>query len=554
LLADLQETTEPDEMLILQPRPAARAAIFAALALLLMNVEAWAQSGAPASPSSPPAARQRTFDINEFRIEGSTQLTVVEVEKAVYPFLGPARVLEDVERARAALEKVYTDKGYQSVSVVIPQQTVRNGVVTLKVNEAVVGRLRVRGSRFFSPLDVKSQAPSMAEGKVPKFDEIAQDIVVLNQIPDRRVTPAMRVGERPGTIDVDLNVEDTLPLHGSLELNNRHSRYTTPLRLAGALRYDNLWQLGHSIGVSYQVAPSRPQDSKVFTASYLARFPNLYWLTLSANYLKQNSDVSTVGGVNVAGPGEMAGGRASFTLPGTSGLFHAVTTGFDYKRFGQQVRLEGAVVNSTPITTWPILVQYNAVISSRASETLLTIGATFNLRTVSSSPTRFDERRFHSLGDFIYYRGELSRTNELPGGLQFFGRLQAQYSAEPLPSAEQFSAGGLDSVRGYYESDAIGDYGASGTVELRTPSLAKLFGNFMNEWRLYAFFDGGWLGVKDPLPEQQSRFKLWSTGGGTRLKLFGQLNGELDVAIPLRTEGFTTQRHPVIHFRVLEAF
>ncbi len=124
----------------------------AALVPLLMTGEARAQP--------------RTFDLNEFRIEGSTQLSSVEVETAVYPFLGPARVLEDVERARAALEKAYTDKGYHSVSVVIPPQTVRNGVVTLKVNEGVVGRLRVRGTRWFSPREVKRQAASMAEGKV----------------------------------------------------------------------------------------------------------------------------------------------------------------------------------------------------------------------------------------------------------------------------------------------------------------------------------------------------------------------------------------------------
>ena len=63
----------------------------------------------------PPAARPRTFDINEVLIEGSTQLSAVEVETAVYPFLGPGRVLEDVERARAALEKAYADRGYTFV-------------------------------------------------------------------------------------------------------------------------------------------------------------------------------------------------------------------------------------------------------------------------------------------------------------------------------------------------------------------------------------------------------------------------------------------------------
>jgi hemolysin activation/secretion protein len=542
-------------MLIIRPPFTAKAATLAALVQFLIPAEARAQTAEPSRPSpSAPAEQPRTFDINEFQIEGASQLSSVEVESAVYPFLGPGRILEDVERARAALEKAYTDKGYQSVSVIIPQQTVRNGVVVLKVREGAVGRLRVRGARYFSPRQVKELAPSVAEGRVPRFDEIGRDILVLNQIPDRRVTPAMHVGVRPGTIDVDLVVEDTLPLHASLELNNRHGRYTTPLRLVGSVRYDNLWQLGHSIGVSYQTAPQRPPDGRVFTASYLARFPTLPWLTFSANYLKQNSDVSTVGGVNVAGPGEIAGGRFSFTLPGSSGFFHAVSTGLDYKRFGQQTRLEQEVVSSIPLTTWPVTTQYNAVISRADSETQLTLSLVFNLRTVSSSVSRFDERRFNSLGDFIYYRGELSQTNRLPFQLQLFGRLQGQYCADPLPTGDQFSIGGVDSVRGYYESEVVGDFGASGTIELRSPSLAKLFGNVMNDWRFHAFFDGGWAGIHYPLLEQTARFRLWSTGGGARLKLFGHLVGELDVAVPLRTEGLTRQYHPRFHFRVAAAF
>jgi hemolysin activation/secretion protein len=542
-------------MLIIRPPFKAKAATLAALVQFLTLAEARTQTTEPSRPSpSAPAEQPRTFDINEFQIEGASQLSSIEVESAVYPFLGPGRVLEDVERARAALEKAHTDKGYQSVSVIIPAQTVRNGVVVLRVREGAVGRLRVRGARWFSPRQVKELAPSVAEGRVPKFDEIGRDIVVLNQIPDRRVTPAMHVGVRPGTIDVDLVVEDTLPLHGALELNNRHGRYTTPLRLVGAIRYDNLWQLGHSLAFSYQTAPQRPSDGKVFTASYLARFPTLPWLTFSANYLNQNSDVSTVGGINVAGPGEIAGGRFSFTLPGSPGFFHVVSTGLDYKRFGQQLRLEQDVVSSIPITTWPVSTIYSAVMTRPDSETQLTLSLVFNLRSVSSSVPQFDERRFNSLGDFIYYRGELYRTNRLPLGLQLFGRLQGQYCADPLPTADQFSIGGADSVRGYYESEAVGDFGASGTIELRSPSLAPLFGNFMNEWRFHAFFDGGWVGIHYPLPEQLTQFKLWSTGGGTRLRLFGHLTGELDVAVPLRTEGLTRQYDPRFLFRVAAAF
>lgn len=523
--------------------------------LLAAGLPARAQETAPV-----PAQRPRVFDINEFQVEGSNQLSDLEVESALLPFLGAGRELADVEKARAALEKLYLDKGYQTVSVAIPPQTVREGVVVLKVAEGTVGRLRVRGAHWFSPRDVKRQAPSVAQGRVPNFEEIARDIVLLNQLPDRRVTPSLRAGSLPGTVDVDLLVQDHLPLHGSVEANNRHGRGTTPVRTSAALRYDNLWQLGHSLSVSYQLAPSRADDGRVFTASYLARFPDLPWLTLSANYLNQHSDVSTVGGINVAGTGQMAGGRIAIALPSTPSFFHTVSTGIDYKYFVQLLRFSPqestpGSSDSTPLTTWPVTVQYSALLSRERSETQFTAGLSFNLRSVSSRVVRFEDRRFNSRGAFIYYRGELAHTHELPLDLQLFARAQGQYTNDPLVVAEQFSAGGADSVRGYYDSEAVGDFGAVGTVELRSPPLAKLFpAGIVDEWRVHGFFDAGWLGIFDPLPEQQKRFRLASTGAGFRMKLLGHLSGELEWALPLRSEGFTNRYKGRVHFRLGTAF
>src|SRR5262249_2784573 len=157
------------------------------------------------------------------------------------PFLGPGRSIEDIEKARAALEKYYSDRGYQAVSVAIPPQRVREGVVTLKVNEAKVRRVRVNGAHYFLPSDIRRHAPSVKEGTVPNFNDVAHDLMVLNQLPDRQVTIVPRSGEVPGTIDVDVNVRDSLPLHGSIELNNRSAANTTELRLSGSIRYDNLW-------------------------------------------------------------------------------------------------------------------------------------------------------------------------------------------------------------------------------------------------------------------------------------------------------------------------
>src|SRR5262249_20159481 len=151
------------------------------------------------------------FDIDEFRVEGADNMQQIDVETAVYPFLGPQRTADDVEKARAALEKAYHDKGLQTVSVSIPQQDAERRFVVLKVTESRVGRLRVKGSRYFDLDKIKAGAPSLKEGKLLNVQDVTKDLSTLNQWADRKVTPQLRAGVRPGTVDVDLNVEDTLP-------------------------------------------------------------------------------------------------------------------------------------------------------------------------------------------------------------------------------------------------------------------------------------------------------------------------------------------------------
>ena len=293
--------------------------------------------GETSSPAASSEQSAKPLDILEYRVDGADLLSQSEVEAAVYPHLGPGKTPAEVEAARAALEKAYFAKGYQTVAVSIPPQKVRGGVVLLKVTEGKVGRLRVRGSRYFDLEEIKAATPSLAEGTVPNFEAVSKDIVALNQLPDRRITPALKAGVKPGTVDVDLNVEDELPLHGSLELNNRYSADTTKLRTTGTLRYDNLWQHGHSASLSYQVAPKRKEDGEVYSASYLARFASVPWFSLLGYWVDQDSDVSTLASMNVAGKGQIFGARGLLTLPGESDFFHTLSLGVDRKKFQERV-------------------------------------------------------------------------------------------------------------------------------------------------------------------------------------------------------------------------
>ena len=471
--------------------------------------------------------------IREYRVEGSRRLKNLEVEEAVYPFLGPGRTPDDVEQARLALEKAYHDKGWQTVSVAVPQQDPRRGVIRLEVVEGKIGRLRVNGARWYLPSRIKSEVPSLAEGSVPDMNKVSKEIVGVNRLSDRRVTPALHAGSEPGTVDVDLNVEDKSPLHGSLELNNRYSANTTPLRVNGSVSYANLFQLGHTLNLSCQIAPENTADAKVFSGYYLARVSDNWSLMLQAT--KQDSDISTLGGAAVGGRGEIIGIRALRDLPTSTGFYQNLSLGADFKDFKEDLVI-GKNTIASPIRYFPLSTGYGASWLKDHDFTEMNLALNFHLRGLGSGAQDYTNKRYGADGSYVYLRGDVAHTHDFTNGMQVHAKIQGQLASQPLVNNEQIAGGGLDTVRGYLEGTALGDNGVFGTVEVRSPSLIgkpNKDGPREAEWRFHLFADGGATSIDDPLPGQQRAFTFASVGAGSRIKLANHYNGAVDVAVPL---------------------
>jgi hemolysin activation/secretion protein len=333
------------------------------------------------------------------------------------------------------------------------------------------------------------------------------------------------------------------------------------------VRYENLWQLGHSFSFSYQVAPKRKEDALVYSGSYLARFPDYDWLSVLVYFVKSKSDVATVGDTNVIGPGHVFGTRAIFTLPAREGFFHTLSLGPDYKHFDQEVRQGGAGF-STPVDYYPVVTSYTATWQGEGRLTQLNAGITFGTRGLGSDTFTFDDKRFKASGGFVYFKGDISHTQDLPYGVQLYGKAQGQIADSPLVSSEQFSAGGLDTVRGYLESEVIGDNGIAGTAELRTPNIGEwlkpLFKdaaapetpqvNPIDDWRIFLFVDAAHVTIHEALPEQQARFDLAGYGIGTRFKLLQYTNGQFIYAVPTRDQASTLATNRRFLFRIWGEF
>jgi hemolysin activation/secretion protein len=490
------------------------------------------------------------FDIWEYQVAGNTLLPTEDIERAVYGHLGPHKTIKDVEAAQKALEALYQKRGYGTVFVDIPEQDVSSGVVTLKVTEGQVERLRVTGSRYFSLGRIKARVPSLAKGKVPHLPDVQKELAALNSSsPDRVITPVLRPGMTPGKVEVELKVKDELPLHGSLDINDRYTADTTRLRLNGTIRYDNLWQREHSVSVSYQVSPEDPNEVEVFSGTYLFRSPFSDHL-LALYGVSSSTDVATVGTLGVIGSGVIGGARYIIPLKSLDNYFHNVTLGADYKDFSESIALQGSDSLNTPISYLMFSTQYSGTWLTKGATTHLNVGVNFALRGLGNTQKEFENKRFNADPNFAYLRASFDRTQPLIWNASLFVRMRGQVSNSPLISNEQFSAGGVDSVRGYLESQVLADDGIDGTLELRSPSLAEYVSPELSQLQLLTFVDGAAMRVRQALPSQASDYYLWSAGIGMKLTARKNINAALFWAWPFQTAGTTVAGDSRLHFDV----
>ncbi|WP_243397790.1 ShlB/FhaC/HecB family hemolysin secretion/activation protein [Herbaspirillum robiniae] len=505
------------------------------------------------APESVPAAAQadtRQVDISEYIVRGNTVLDARTIEKAVTPFLGPKRTLKDIENARDALLAAYNAKGYQSVYVDLPEQQVNEGIVFLQVSETKVGRVRVVGAQYNSPAEIRNQVPALKEGDVPDFTQAQAELTALNRGGKRQVMPLVKQGAVPGTMDVDLKVDDSSPWRGSVGLNNDYSADTHHLRASASIGYDNLWQLGHSLSLSFFGTPQDFNETRVWSASYSAPLRGTNWSIEASGYVS-NSNVSTVGGTSVLGKGHSVGVKAVYTVPTTGEWYHSFSGGIDFKDNKEGLRL-GATGDDVPLRYAPITLAYSGFRQGEKSQyglNLSMVSGTSRFFGYGSNDTQFDYKRYKSSPSFTLFKGDLNGSYTLPGNEQLGVRLSAQMTDSALISTEQMAAGGASSVRGYLSAEATGDYGLVGSLELRSRPLA-LLNPWVENWRVYAFTDGGYLRLRDPLPEQNDSFNLASVGIGTNFTLMQRVSGKLDLAYPLKKVARTEAHDWRLNFSV----
>lgn len=478
-------------------------------------------------------AESPEFQLNELRVLGNSVLSEMTIGKVLTPYLGPGRRLQDVEAARVALESEYHAQGFGTVFVDIPEQTIGNdGVVRLKVTESRLQHTSITGTRYFSNRQIRAAIPAATENTVPNLPQLQAQINAVNTITsDRAVVPVLKAGAQPGTVDLALKVQDDLPLHAVVEINNQYTADTTHLRSSLALSYDNAFGRQDSLSLQYQTSPQDTKEVGVFAASYVVHLlDGSNTDKLSLTFIDSTSEVATVGDISVAGKGKTYSAHLMHALQATSTVMSSFNIGIDFKDSTQAVKLSDTDPLNTPLSYTNLQAGYSWMLRTAPRTWTWNNTLAIGIPGLGSSRTEFADKCYGCKPNFSVLRSEAGLTQQLPWKLSAAMRLAGQYSVEPLISNEQQLLGGAHSVRGYLEAEELGDVGIRGSLEVRASGLTPV------KWlqvEPYLFYDAGRVSFQQPLPGQTRSIGLQSAGLGVDLTVWSHITGTLVFAEPL---------------------
>ena len=491
------------------------------------------------------------FAVYEIRVGGNTILDARTIERAVYPHLGPQRTMRDLEAAQRDLEQAYRDAGWPTVLVNIPQQSVGDdGVVRFRVTEGRIDRVRVTGARYYSNRKILANLPSVKSGTSLNGPQLEDELSTLAQrAPTRSIVPVIKAGRSPGTVDLELKVADKLPLTASVEVNDRATLDTVPNRLNLNVQYNNLWQKDHSIGLQYQMTPEDLDQISVAGLTYLLR-PEASSNVYALYAVRSNSDFVASGNFGVLGEGDIVGFRAVRPIAATGEWGPgSVAVGMDYKNFNDQIVLSADDSLVTPIEYMVFSGTFSRSVTSLGGRVAFDTGAYFGVPDVFNGRREFEDKRFKASPNFLYINGGLSLNRPLTERLSVLASFRGQLSDAPLIGNEQLSAGGMDTVRGYFEAEQLADYGLIGTLQLnmtlRPVDNVRLRG--------YGFVDWAGLANHQPLPGEARRFELASAGLGLDFTTTAGVSGTLQWGWPLHDAARTQADDHRFLFRLMYA-
>lgn len=515
--------------------------------LIAASLFVTAASSAFAFDGNPAAVR---FQITRFDIVGNTLLSEHEANAAVAPYLGQQRDFSDVQGALDALEAAYRQRGYQLVSVRLPEQELNGGVVRFDVVQPKIGKVIVSGNGHVDEANVRRSLPSLQPGRTPNMNDVSASLRMANENPARKIRMSLQEAGNDNDIDATLAVSDEKPWKVMLNLDNTGTGPTGKTHAGVVLQHANLFGRDHVGSFQYTTTVEEPSKVSVYGLGYHVPLYALGdALDLYASYSNIDAGSVSAGLIDLAvsGKGAVYGARYNHTLARRGDVDARLVFGLDIKAFKNSVLFAGQDFGND-ITVRPLSVGYMASMpfwQGDFNQSLTLLRNADGGRRGGADD--FARTRVGAKPAYTIVRFAAAFTQVVGKAWQARALLNGQYTRDALVPGEQFGMGGSTSVRGLDERALASDTGAALNLEMYTPNLCLAQARW--QCRALAFYDTARGSRNRALPGEIDSTTLNSTGLGLRAAVGTSFNLQLDYGHVLRQGGATGERNK-LHFRM----
>lgn len=514
-----------------------------------------------AQPSDP------NFLVGGYSFSGNTLLAIEEIEQLLVQYTSPAANFQLIQKAVAALEARYGERGFGAVKVLLPEQDIENGVVNLRIVEGHIGQVVVRGQQYFSEENIRASLPALQEGGQPNMHAIDASLRVLNEHPAKQTTLTFRQGSKPGEVDAFVRVVDENPLRFALSFDNsgapdQHGKYPTGRYRSGFIvQHANLFDKDHALSFQYMTSPELPDKVTILGGAYripLYEAGSVLELAFAYSNVDSGKLMTAVGPVSLSGSGQTYALKYEKSLPSSAGWQQSLAYGLDYRIYNNRVQTEGSGAQLVPDSVvHPVSIAYNA--KRRFEETELSAGMSYvhNIPGGTDGTTADFQKpggRSEATANYQLWRYHFSATQRLPADWFVKMAVSGQYSRDALVSGELYGVGGSDSVRGFYEREVSGDQGQRGSIELYTPELGGGLGMGDGRLRGVAFYDAAAVKRNKPQPGEQLAESIASAGVGLRGNLGKNLSFRIDLGVVTEPGGSHQVGDRLLHTSLIGFF
>ena len=514
----------------------------------------------PVAPRAPPEIRiqEQTapatdssdlmkITVRDLRVSGNRVYSEPELVDIAGFRPGSELSLSDLRAMAARITAYYRTHGYFVALAYLPQQEVKDNVVTIAVSEGQYRNVTVNNTSKLSDRVVRGSLDGINSGDPIVLAPLENRLLVLSDLPGVAVRSTLVPGASIGTSDLLVDITPGRLLSGSVDFDNAGNRYTGEWRVGATINVNDPLGLGDVASLRLLTSG---EGLKYARASYQLQVGRgqvgIAYSKLDYRLRKEFASLGAHGTVDIAS----VFGRYPLIRSRDDNVYLQLS--YDAKKFRDVVDSAPSVTDKRArVLTASLYGDHSDGVfgGGQTSYGLSLSSGTIDIRTPQALAA--DAITARSNGHFNKLAFNAGRSQALGGPFSLFAGINGQLASKNLDVSEKMELGGMNAVRAYPEGEAYADEGYLVTVEGRM-LLPNFSDRMAGRVQLVAFVDAGSVRTnKNPWTVGENRRTLsgagvgavWSDPGNFLLRAYyaRKLGNEKAISAPDKSGRFWIQ-------------